>query len=129
MTKDEFIHNLRGIDDGQSIDRSYLALIYDSILANPIVMTVQSSESAAGNTTAPTAPKENRRHSLMWGSISANTANGTTGTTNRDNSVGSSTTANSIITSSVTSAFSPHSSNLPEEIPIDETGNHSLPDY
>lgn len=44
MTKDEFINNLRGVDQGQNINREYLSNIYDNILASPIEMMVESSE-------------------------------------------------------------------------------------
>ena len=44
MTKDEFINNLRGADQGQNIDRDILSSMYDNILASPIEMEVQSSE-------------------------------------------------------------------------------------
>merc|ERR1711871_1777892 len=44
MTKDEFINNLRGADQGQNIDRDLLSSMYDNILASPIEMEVQSSE-------------------------------------------------------------------------------------
>ena len=44
MTKDEFIRNLRGADQGENIDRDILSSMYDNILASPIEMEVQSSE-------------------------------------------------------------------------------------
>merc|ERR1711871_609461 len=44
MTKDEFINNLRGADQGQNIDRDLLSSMYDNILASPIEMEVQFSE-------------------------------------------------------------------------------------
>lgn len=40
MTKDEFINNLRGVDQGQNIDREYLSMMYDNILSTPIEMEV-----------------------------------------------------------------------------------------
>ena len=40
MTKEEFINNLRGIDQGQNIDKDYLTMMYDNIAAFPIEMEV-----------------------------------------------------------------------------------------
>lgn len=45
MTKEEFISNLRGIDDGKNVDRKYLAAIYDSILLEPIIMNINPTSS------------------------------------------------------------------------------------
>ena len=36
MTKDEFINNLRGADQGSDINMDYLSVIYDNIKAHPI---------------------------------------------------------------------------------------------
>ena len=49
MTKEQFINNLRGVDDGQNIDQSYLSNIYDNIAASPIEMIVESSEEPPGS--------------------------------------------------------------------------------
>ena len=40
MTKEEFINNLRGIDQGQNIDKDYLTMMYDNIASYPIEMEV-----------------------------------------------------------------------------------------
>lgn len=44
MTKEEFISNLRGCDQGSNIDRGYLSMIYDNIAASPIELAVELSE-------------------------------------------------------------------------------------
>merc|ERR1711865_646531 len=38
MSKDEFINNLRGVNKGNEIDRSYLSNIYDGIETDPIAL-------------------------------------------------------------------------------------------
>jgi len=38
MTKDEFVRNNRGINNGQDLPREYLEGLYDSIVANPIAL-------------------------------------------------------------------------------------------
>lgn len=38
MTKEEFMKNLRGVDNSEDLSREYLAQIYDSIAANPIAI-------------------------------------------------------------------------------------------
>jgi Sec7-like guanine-nucleotide exchange factor len=38
MSKDEFINNLRGVNKGNEIDRSYLSNIYDGIEIDPIAL-------------------------------------------------------------------------------------------
>lgn len=43
MTKEAFVNNLRGIDQGKDIDREYLSKIYDSIQANPIELAFKTS--------------------------------------------------------------------------------------
>lgn len=43
MTKEEFINNLRGADQGQDIDRDTLVKIYDSIAAQPIELAVTTT--------------------------------------------------------------------------------------
>ena len=36
MTKDEFMNNLKGSDQGFNMDKDYLGRIYDNIKASPI---------------------------------------------------------------------------------------------
>lgn len=43
MTKDEFINNLRGADQGTDINRDLLQSTYDSILAQPIELAVKAT--------------------------------------------------------------------------------------
>jgi hypothetical protein len=43
MTKEEFLNNLRGVDQGNNIDKEYLGRIYDNIEVQPIEMAVQSA--------------------------------------------------------------------------------------
>jgi brefeldin A-inhibited guanine nucleotide-exchange protein len=59
MTKDEFINNLRGIDQGRNIDRDHLSMMYDNIANSPIEMEVQSSESLSKE---PHSPADNLRN-------------------------------------------------------------------
>lgn len=40
MSKEAFIHNLRGVDESPDLTRQYLSEIYDSILAQPIEMNM-----------------------------------------------------------------------------------------
>lgn len=44
MTREDFIRNLRGCDDGNDIDQEYLGRIFDTILVDPIALEVSSSE-------------------------------------------------------------------------------------
>jgi len=44
MTRDDFLRNLRGCDDGADIESGYLGRIFDSILVDPIALEVSSSE-------------------------------------------------------------------------------------
>ncbi len=47
MTLEEFIHQLRGSDQGHNIDREYLVRIYNNILEQPIELAVEKSEEQA----------------------------------------------------------------------------------
>ena len=38
MTKQEFLNNLRGVDNSEDLSKDYLSAIYDSIAANPIAI-------------------------------------------------------------------------------------------
>lgn len=38
MTKQEFLNNLRGVDNSENLSKEYLSAIYDSIAANPIAI-------------------------------------------------------------------------------------------
>jgi Sec7 domain len=55
MTKAEFVSNLRGAMQGESVSKEYLARLYDSIEANPIVMNEDVSKS----------PVESQRRTIM----------------------------------------------------------------
>merc|ERR1711935_451256 len=50
MTKQEFLNNLRGVDNSEDLSRAYLSDIYDSIAANPIAIhSIPESLSAFEN--------------------------------------------------------------------------------
>lgn len=54
MTKDDFIKNNRGIDDGCDLERDYLGAIYDEIANNEIVLETERANAA--NLGIPTQP-------------------------------------------------------------------------
>jgi brefeldin A-inhibited guanine nucleotide-exchange protein len=66
MSKDEFINNLRGCDQGGNIDRDYLSRVYDDIAAHPIELEVESSEREVhgSSLTTTTAPKTSSSDAL-----------------------------------------------------------------
>lgn len=47
MTKEQFINQLRGSDDGEDIDKDYLSRIYENILLQPIELAFESNEGGA----------------------------------------------------------------------------------
>lgn len=55
MTKDEFLRNNRGIDDGKDIDEGYLNTIYDEIATNEIKMKGEEDAHAAAAAEAAAA--------------------------------------------------------------------------
>ncbi len=59
MTLEEFIHQLRGSDQGHNIDRDYLVRIYNNIAEQPIELAVEKSEEVTSS-----APIVEHRSSL-----------------------------------------------------------------
>lgn len=47
MTKQEFLNNLRGVDNNEDISRDYLAEVYDSIEEHPITMLMTADDASA----------------------------------------------------------------------------------
>lgn len=43
MTKDQFIKNLRGVDQGTDVNRDFLSQIYDSVAAQPIELAIKKA--------------------------------------------------------------------------------------
>jgi hypothetical protein len=109
MSKDEFINNLRGSDNGNNIDRNYLSMIYDNIANCAIELAVESSESSFShkvdtynninnntnkNSISSRSSNNNNNNSLSAGQslslsssaeISTTTTNNTNNNTNNNN--------------------------------------------
>jgi hypothetical protein len=49
MTKEQFINQLRGSDQGEDIDKDYLSRIYENILNQPIELAVESNENGSAS--------------------------------------------------------------------------------
>lgn len=70
MTKEQFCNNLRGADNGASIDHEYLSRIYDNIKAYPIEL--QYNEAEKSNLTATAAQNNLQQSSLRSPSTTNN---------------------------------------------------------
>ncbi|KAI8812764.1 hypothetical protein BJ742DRAFT_552239 [Cladochytrium replicatum] len=76
MTKEDFLKNNRGIDDGKDLDPAFLGEIYDDISANEIVMFDEASKAGAAGTpdVSADARYRNRREVAQFAITSENMA-------------------------------------------------------
>jgi Sec7-like guanine-nucleotide exchange factor len=56
MTKEQFLNNLKGTDQGHNIDMEYISRIYENIKALPIELAVESNEAGGKTDKDDTSP-------------------------------------------------------------------------
>ena len=71
MTKQQFLRNNRGINNGSDLDPAFLEAVYDDIANNEIVMEEEQTAelakaAAAGTDDAGRLPVNRRRMSPRW---------------------------------------------------------------